>query len=41
LANMLIAMADLSNLVGGTFGHRESSFMSELDAQIPTAFGML
>ncbi|WVZ03392.1 hypothetical protein V8G54_024198 [Vigna mungo] len=32
-------MSGLNNLVGGTFGHRESSFMSELDAQIPTAFG--
>ncbi|KAG4980445.1 hypothetical protein JHK82_033684 [Glycine max] len=28
----------LSNLVGRTFGLRESSFMSELDDQIPTAF---
>ncbi|BAT89915.1 hypothetical protein VIGAN_06104400 [Vigna angularis var. angularis] len=36
--NMLIAMSGLNNLVGGTFGHRESSFMSELDDQIPTAF---
>jgi len=38
---MLIAMSGLNNLVGGTFGDRESSFMSELDAQIPTAFGIL
>ncbi|KHN46541.1 Protein translation factor SUI1 like 1 [Glycine soja] len=28
----------LSNLVGRTFGLSESSFMSELDDQIPTAF---
>ncbi|QCD87644.1 translation initiation factor 1 [Vigna unguiculata] len=35
---MLVAMSGLNNLVGGTFGDRESSFMSELDAQIPTAF---
>ncbi|TKY66711.1 translation factor SUI1-like [Spatholobus suberectus] len=31
-------MSGLSNLVGRTFGLGESSFMSELDAQIPTAF---
>lgn len=34
-ANLLILNAGLSNLVG------ELSFMSELDAQIPTTFGML
>ncbi|XP_027346365.1 protein translation factor SUI1 homolog 1 isoform X1 [Abrus precatorius] len=37
-ANLLIENSGLSNLVFGIFCLGELSFMSELDAQIPTAF---